>query len=98
MLSTLQDEACNEEEREVQEYDGDVELVIPFLTLLKEMSGFFFFFAVNSTSLFVLQVYTGCWVLYSLLPHHTIPTYLRVLLQICENDQCNHKNDGRYCL
>lgn len=53
MLSTLQDEARNEEEREVQEYDGDLELVIPFLTLLKEMSGFIFF-AVNSTALFVL--------------------------------------------
>lgn len=73
VLSTLQDEACSEEEREVQEYDEDLELVIPFLTLLKEMAGFIFL-AVNSTSLLVLQVYTCtcCWFLYSYLPQHTI--------------------------
>lgn len=72
MLSTWQDEACNEEEREVQEYDGDLELVIPFLTLLKEMSDFIFF-AVNCAALFVLQVYTCTgWFLYSCLPHHTV--------------------------
>jgi len=73
VLSTLQDEACTEEEREVQECDGDLELVIPFLILLKEMSGCMFF-VVNSASLFVLQVYTcrGCWFLYSCLPHETI--------------------------
>lgn len=41
-----QNEACNEE-REVQEYDGDPQLVILFLTLLKEMSGFILS-AVNS--------------------------------------------------
>lgn len=52
MLSTLQDEASSKEEREAEEYDGGLELVIPFLTFLKEMPGFIFF-AVNSTPL--------CW-------------------------------------
>lgn len=32
--------ACNEEEMEVQEYDGSLELVIPLLTFLEEMPGF----------------------------------------------------------
>lgn len=82
MLSILQDEDCNEEEREVQEYDWDLELVIPFLTLLKEVSGFILFLAVNSAPLFVLQVHTGtgCWFLYPCLPG------LEVLSQVCEND------------
>lgn len=42
----LQNEACSEE-REVQEYDEDLQLVILFLTLMKEMSGFILS-AVNS--------------------------------------------------
>lgn len=87
MLSTLQDKVCSEEEREVQEYDEDLELVIPFLTLLKEMSGFIFL-AVNSTSLFVLQVYMCicCWVSLFLPPPAYNQIYLRVLLEMCEND------------
>jgi len=40
VLGTLQDGACNEEEMEVQEYGGNLELVIPFLTFPKEVPGF----------------------------------------------------------
>lgn len=94
MLSTLQDEVSSEEEREAQEYDGGLELVIPFLTFLKEMPGFIFF-AVNSTPLFMLEMYTftGCWFLYAHLPRCRIKYTRELFLQMCKNGWCYVKND-----
>lgn len=88
MLSTWQDEACNEEEREVQEYDGDLELVMPFLTLLKEMSGFIFFAVKNKAVLYLCCKFTHTQVVGFFIP--ACPTIqsniLESSLQMCDND------------